>query len=55
MILQSSFISSRFVTKRQTHGNSEAVRRFEDAYQPVLVGGPVVFTDYRLVASNQRT
>ena len=39
----------------ESHGNSEAVRRFEDAYQPVLVGGPVVFTDYRLVASNQRT
>ncbi len=37
----------------QVHGNSEAVRRFESVYEPVLVGGPVVFTDYRLVASNQ--
>jgi quinol monooxygenase YgiN len=37
----------------QLHGNSQAVRRFESVYQPVLVGGPVVFTDYRLVASNQ--
>src|SRR5579859_4439760 len=37
----------------QTHGSSEAVRRFESVYQPVLVGGPVVFTDYRLIASNQ--
>ncbi|HTD51325.1 MAG TPA: antibiotic biosynthesis monooxygenase family protein [Acidimicrobiia bacterium] len=34
------------------HGNSAAVRRFEDVYKPQLVGGPVVFTDYLLVASN---
>jgi quinol monooxygenase YgiN len=34
------------------HGRSEAVRQFEAAYTPVLVGGSVVFTDYRLVASN---
>jgi len=37
----------------ETHGGSEAVRRFESVYQPVLVGGPVVFTDYMLIASNQ--
>jgi quinol monooxygenase YgiN len=42
-------------TAHETHGSSEAVRRFEGVYQPVLVGGPVVFTDYRLVASNQTT
>jgi quinol monooxygenase YgiN len=34
------------------HGNSAAVRRFEDVYKPQLVGGPVVFTDYVLIASN---
>ena len=39
----------------ETHGRSDAVRRFESVYQPVLVGGPVVFTDYRPIASNQTT
>jgi quinol monooxygenase YgiN len=34
------------------HGQSEAVRRFEAVYRPELVGGPVVFTDYDLVATN---
>jgi quinol monooxygenase YgiN len=34
------------------HGDSEAVKKFESVYQPELVGGPVVFTDYRLVATN---
>jgi hypothetical protein len=34
------------------HGQSEAVRRFEAGYRPELVGGPVVFTDYDLVATN---
>jgi quinol monooxygenase YgiN len=37
------------------HGSSDAVRRFESVYQPVLDGGPVVFTDYQLIASNQQT
>jgi len=37
----------------EAHGSSEAVRRFESIYQPVLEDGPVVFTDYRLVATNQ--
>ena len=37
----------------RAHGSSDAVRRFEDVYQPVLVGGPVVFTDYQLIATNQ--
>jgi len=36
------------------HGESAAVRRFEDVYGPELVGGPVVFTDYVQVASNQK-
>ena len=34
------------------HGESAAVKRFESVYAPELVGGPVVFTDYNLVASN---
>ena len=34
----------------EAHGGSDAVRRFEAVYRPVLVGGPVVFTDYDLVA-----
>jgi len=37
----------------KTHGESEAVKRFEAAYRPELVGGDVVFTDYDLVAANQ--
>ena len=32
------------------HGESDAVRRFESVYSPELVGGPVVFTDYELIA-----
>ena len=36
------------------HSKSEAVKRFEAAYRPELVGGDVVFTDYYLVATNQR-
>ena len=34
------------------HGSSEAVRRFESVYTPELAAGPVVFTDYQLVAAN---
>ncbi|MGZ4638663.1 MAG: putative quinol monooxygenase [Actinomycetes bacterium] len=34
------------------HGSSQAVRDFEGVYRPELVGGPVVFTDYVLVAAN---
>ena len=37
----------------QRHGTSEAVRRFEAAYGPELVAGPVVFTDYRQIATNR--
>jgi quinol monooxygenase YgiN len=38
---------------QQIHSESEAVRRFEAAYSPELVGGPVVFTDYVQVATNR--
>jgi quinol monooxygenase YgiN len=38
----------------RVHGSSEAVRTFESIYGPELVGGPVVFTDYVVVASNAR-
>jgi len=34
----------------ETHGRSDAVRKFEAAYGPELDGGEVVFTDYHLVA-----
>ena len=34
------------------HGSSAAVKRFEAVYRPELDGGDVVFTDYRLVATN---
>ncbi len=37
----------------QAHGESVAVRRFEATYRPHLVGGPVIFTDYELVATNR--
>ncbi len=36
------------------HSESEAVKRFEAVYAPELVGGNVVFTDFDLVATNQR-
>jgi len=35
------------------HGSSDAVRAFEAVYGPELVGGPVVFTDYEVVATNR--
>ena len=37
----------------EAHGRSEAVAQFESVYRPVLVGGPVVFTDFTLVAANR--
>jgi quinol monooxygenase YgiN len=37
----------------QAHGASVAVRKFEEVYQPELAAGPVVFTDYLQIASNQ--
>jgi len=36
------------------HSKSAAVERFKAAYGPELVGGDVVFTNYNLVASNQK-
>jgi quinol monooxygenase YgiN len=36
----------------EAHGRSAAVATFEAVYRPVLSAGPVVFTDYELVASN---
>jgi quinol monooxygenase YgiN len=36
----------------EAHGRSAAVEKFESVYTPELTAGPVVFTDYRLVASN---
>lgn len=41
-------------TAHAAHGASAAVRQFEEVYQPELAGGPVVFTDYVLIATNQR-
>ena len=38
----------------QAHGSSAAVRKFEEVYQPELASGPVVFTDYVLIATNDR-
>jgi len=38
---------------RAAHGNSAAVEKFEAVYRPELVGGPVVFTEYDAVATNQ--
>src|SRR5512140_118810 len=37
----------------EAHGRSDAVRQFEAVYGPELVGGPVVFTDYVLIATNR--
>jgi len=36
------------------HTNSEAVKKFEEVYSPALVHGPVVFTHYEQVATNQK-
>ncbi len=36
----------------QADGSSDAARQFEAVYGPELVGGPVVFTDYLLIATN---
>ena len=37
---------------QDAHSNSAAVKRFEAAYRPELVGGDVVFTGYDMVADN---
>jgi hypothetical protein len=36
------------------HGRSAAVTKFEGVYKPELTAGPVVFTDYTLVATSTR-
>jgi len=36
------------------HSKSDAVKRFEAAYRPELDGGEVIFTDYDLIATNQK-
>ncbi|MDR3471489.1 MAG: antibiotic biosynthesis monooxygenase [Devosia sp.] len=36
---------------RQIHGASAAMKRFEAAYGPELIEGPLVFTDYDLIGS----
>ena len=35
------------------HGQSQAVKRFEEIYSPELVGGEVVFTNYEMVAGKR--
>ncbi len=40
-------------TAQAEHGRSAAVRRFEAVYRPLLLDGPVEFTDYVQVASNR--
>jgi quinol monooxygenase YgiN len=37
----------------RAHGASAAVRQFEAVYGPELADGPVVFTDYVLIATNR--
>ena len=37
----------------RAHGTSAAVRQFEAVYGPELTDGPVVFTDYVLIATNR--
>ena len=36
------------------HSESEAVKRFQTVYGPELVGGDVVFTNFKIVATNDR-
>jgi quinol monooxygenase YgiN len=36
----------------EAHSKSAAVRSFEDVYTPELTAGPVIFTDYDLIATN---
>jgi len=38
----------------KAHSQSQAVKSFEAAYRPELDGGDVEFTDYQLVAANQK-
>jgi len=36
------------------HSDSAAVKQFEAVYSPELVGDAVIFTDYDMVATNQK-
>ncbi len=36
---------------QRVHSESDAVKRFESVYSPELVGGPVIFTDFAMVAA----
>ena len=38
---------------RQKHSQSAAVRRFQEAYTPELVGSGVVFTEYEMIAGRR--
>src|SRR5438067_2444808 len=40
---------------QKRHGESEAVRKLESVYSPVLIGGNVVFTIYEMVAGKRDT
>jgi quinol monooxygenase YgiN len=42
------------VAAQTRHSESEAVKKFESIYSPELVGGDVVFTDFDMVATNQK-
>jgi quinol monooxygenase YgiN len=39
---------------QDAHGRSDAVRAFEAVYKPFRADGPVVFTNYSELATNQR-
>ena len=36
---------------QEIHSKSEAVKKFESVYTPNLINGPVIFTDFSLVAT----
>jgi len=38
---------------QKRHGESAAVKRFEEIYRPELVGGGVVFTDFEMIAGKR--
>jgi hypothetical protein len=46
-------VLSRFRRDVYSCFTSATVRKFEEVYQPELAAGPVVFTDYLQIASNQ--
>ena len=47
------FFIFRDAAARSRHGKSAAVKKFEAVYGPELVGGDVIFTEYKAV-SNKR-